>query len=64
MMTKRCPECGQEVLVTIICGPSAIMLRPCGHEIADNSQLRADGDLDPLSPGEWLTELLADSDDN
>lgn len=62
MTRERCPTCGREVLATAIRGPSSVVLTPCGYEIADESQLREDGDLDPLTPDEWLIRLLADAD--
>jgi hypothetical protein len=63
MSPKRCPACGQTVMVGTIRGPSAVMIYPCGHEIHRAALIDAPA-LNPPSPGEWVTEFLAAADDN
>jgi hypothetical protein len=63
MTDECCPTCGHEMMVTAIRGPTAIAIYPCGHEIGHLAELIDAPDLDPLSPGEWLTHFFADSDD-
>ncbi|WP_076432982.1 hypothetical protein [Haladaptatus litoreus] len=64
MSSQRCPVCGQTVLLTTTRGPSAITVAPCGHEIGHGAELLDAPALEPLSPGEWVTEFLATADDN
>ncbi|WP_227380625.1 hypothetical protein [Haladaptatus halobius] len=64
MSPKCCPKCDQLVLATTIRGLSAITIQPCDHEIADLAALNDVSDLDPLAPGEWLTQFLAESEDD
>ncbi len=64
MTGDRCPHCKTAVTVTIARGPSTMVVHPCGHAIAAESQLIEPGDLSPQRPDEWLTELLAETADD
>ncbi|WP_227357321.1 hypothetical protein [Haladaptatus salinisoli] len=49
-------------MVTAIDGPTAITISLCSHKIGHMAELIDADNLNPLSPGEWLTQFIADSD--